>query len=271
MQRAFLTTLANISIGESHSVGEIVKLVSVVYDIELPKEDALKQLLDSLVEASYLVSSSTTKRENIHSFVVTPTHQFVKDIVWPSLKRLKSQNHPQLFNVMRHTLAEVVAETESKNQQAADLALEAIAFKLMRILDMTYVATHRPAQVATEAQVDLIFQSDRLAIGRWQVYCTRANVVSLDDVATRVGLTYLLRGNVIAIISTDGISREARDYANRVMETMPIHIVFADRSDLFRIAAQPTHLLTVVSRTSPSLLCHRAGVSLSSSLYDRVA
>lgn len=268
MQAAFLATLANISVGEPYLVSEIVKLVSVVYGMELPKEDALKQLIDTLVETGYVLSSPATIKEDIHSFAVTPTEQFVKARVWPSLERLKTQKHTQLFSVMLHTLAEILFEAESKNQQVAKLALEAIAFKLMRILDMTYIATHRPTHAATEAQVDLVFQSDRLAISRWQFYCTKASVVSLDDVATRVGLTYSLRGSIIAIVSTGTISREAHHYASRVVKAMPIHIVFADRSDLSRIAAQPTHLLTVVSRTGPSLLCHRANILFPVSSYD---
>jgi len=66
------------------------------------------------------------------------------------------------------------------------LALEALAFKLMRIIDLDYVATRLRGNATGGAEVDLLFESSRLVFSRWQVQCKNTSRVTLDDVAKEV-------------------------------------------------------------------------------------
>jgi len=54
---------------------------------------------------------------------------------------LRTSVDPKLHALLRKSLSEVLENLKSKNKYIKGLALEALAFKLMRLLDMTYVAT----------------------------------------------------------------------------------------------------------------------------------
>ena len=114
----------------------------------------------------------------------------------------------------------------------AGLALEALAFKLMRLLDMTYVATRLRGAATGGAEVDLIFESARLVFSRWQIQCKNTPRVSLDDVAKEVGLTHFLKSNVIVVATTGEIGSEARRYADRIMVDSNLCMVLVNGQDL---------------------------------------
>jgi hypothetical protein len=128
------------------------------------------------------------------------------------------------------------------------LALEALAFKLMRSLAMNYVATRLRATATGGAEVDLVFESARLVFSRWQVQCKNSARVSLDDVAREVGLTHLLKSNVIVLVTTGTVGVEARRYANRVMSDSNLAVVMIERSDLDATAENPAYLVDAFRR-----------------------
>ncbi|MDA8050070.1 MAG: restriction endonuclease [Rhodospirillales bacterium] len=137
---------------------------------------------------------------------------------------------------------------ESVNRHVAGLALEALAFKLMRLLDMSYVATRLRGADTGGAEVDLLFESARLVYSRWQIQCKNTARVSLDDVAKEVGLTHLLKSNVIVIVTSGEVSAEAQRYANKIMADSNLAIIILEGADLAKIAANPPNILDVFTR-----------------------
>ena len=137
---------------------------------------------------------------------------------------------------------------KSADRYVSGLALEALAFKLMRLLDMTYVATRLRAQATGGAEVDLIFEAARLVFSRWQVQCKNTGRVALDDVAKEVGLTHFLKSNVIVVVTTGEISVEAHRYANKIMRDSNLAIVMIDGVDLAAINENAPAIVDVFSR-----------------------
>ncbi|MCL4829264.1 MAG: hypothetical protein KJZ95_18000 [Caldilinea sp.] len=72
--------------------------------------------------------------------------------------------------------------------------------------------------------------------------------MSLDEVAKEVGLSQLLKSNVLVIISTGDIGVEARRYANKIMADTNLSIVMIDRTDLNEIRNYPTHVVDAFNR-----------------------
>jgi site-specific DNA-methyltransferase (cytosine-N4-specific) len=87
-----------------------------------------------------------------------------------------------------------------------------------------------------------------LVYSRWQVQCKNTAHVGLDDVAKEVGLTHMLKSNVIVVMSTGAIGAEARRYANKIMAESNLCIVMIDRSDLNIIRDNPAHVVDVFNR-----------------------
>lgn len=247
-QRAFLLALANTGIGAPQPANEVAKLAAATYGVRFPEKSLPKLVLNALIDAGYIIATKTTKGRGAKPFLITPTAKLNAEVVVPLLEQLKDQTDPKLLDLLRRPLADILLEIDSTDRYIGGLALEALAFKLMRLLDMKYVATRLRAQVTGGAETDLIFESDRLVYSRWQVQCKNTARVSLDDVAKEVGLSHLLKSNVLVMVSTGDIGGEARKYANKIMSDTNLCIVMIDRTDLTTIRCNPPHIVDAFNR-----------------------
>ena len=170
------------------------------------------------------------------------------DVVEPLLEQLASQTDPKLVALLRKPLPDVLADVSDNDRHVKGLALEALAFKIMRLLDMDFVATRLRGSQTGGAEVDLVFQSAKLMFSRWQIQCKNTARVALDDVAKEVGLTHALKSNAIVVVSTGKVSAEARRYANLIMRESNLAVVMIDGDDLKLICENPTRVVRVFRR-----------------------
>jgi Restriction endonuclease len=247
-QRAFLLALANSGVTTPQPANEIARLAAATYGVRFPDKSLPKEVLNALQDAGYIKATKTTTGRGAKPFLVSPTSKVKTDILGPLLDQLKNQVDSKLLNLLTKPLADILSEIKSKDRYVAGLALEALAFKLMRSLAMDYVATRLRASSTGGAEIDLIFQSARLVYSRWQVQCKNTARVSLDDVAKEVGLTHFLKSTVIVIVTTGEIGTEARRYSNRIMSDSNLAIVMIDRSDLEAITANAAYLVDAFRR-----------------------
>lgn len=247
-QRAFLRALANTGITSAQPANEIVKLAVATYGVKFPEKSLPKLVLQDLEEAGYIISEKTTSGRGAKPFQITPTDKLIADVVDPLLEQLKNQVDPKLYELLRTPLADILEKLDHTNRYIAGLALEALAFKIMRSLDMTYVATRLRADQTGGAEVDLVFESTRLVFSRWQIQCKNTSRVALDDVAKEVGLTHFLKSNVIVIVTTGDVGSEARRYANKIMSDSNLAIVLLDGNDLVAIGENPAVVIRAFNR-----------------------
>ena len=247
-QRAFLRALANTGTAEPQRANEIARLASATYGIRFPEKSLPNLVLRALEEAGYITTEKTTRGRGAKPFLVASTSKLVVDVVEPLLEQLRDQTDSKLVSLLRLPLSEVLVGLKDKDRYRAGLALEALAFKIMLLLDMTYIATRLRANQTGGAEVDLIFESARLVYSRWQVQCKNTTRVSLDDIAKEVGLTHLLKSNVIVMVTTGKIGAEARRYANKIMTDSNLAIIMLDGRDLNSISDRPALILNAFER-----------------------
>jgi site-specific DNA-methyltransferase (cytosine-N4-specific) len=205
-------------------------------------------VLNDLVQAGYITATKTTAGRGAKPFLVAPSSKLAADVVAPLLEQLKEQTDAKLIELLRKPLGGILVDLDSEDRYVAGLALEALAFRLMRLLDMPYMATRLRTQSTGGAEVDLIFESARLVFSRWQIQCKNTARVALDDVAKEVGLTHFLKSNVIVMVSTGDIGPEARRYANKIMADSNLCIVMIDHKDLAGIRDNPAKIVDAFSR-----------------------
>lgn len=247
-QRAFLRALANTGTSEPQPANEIVKLATATYGVKFPEKSLPKLVLNTLETAGYITAEKTTTGRGAKPFQVTPTSKLIADVIEPLLEQLKGQTDPKLLALLRTPLSAILEQIKDKDRYKAGLALEALAFKIMRLLDMTYVATRLRANQTGGAEVDLVFESARLVFSRWQVQCKNTARVSLDDIAKEVGLTHFLKSNVVIMVTTGEIGSEARRYANKIMADSNLAIVMLDGGDLSAISESPAKIIRSFER-----------------------
>ena len=247
-QRAFLRALANTGMTEPQPANEIAMLATATYGVKFPEKSLPKLVLNDLENANYITVEKTTTGRGAKPFQVAPTRKLIADVVEPLLDQLKDQTDLKLLTLLRTPLAAILEDMQGKDRYKAGLALGALAFKIMRLLDMTYVATRLRANQTGGAEVDLIFESARLVFSRWQVQCKNTSRVALDDVAKEVGLTHVLKSNVIVMVTTGEIGGEARRYANKIMSDSNLAIVMLDGGDLSTISESPAAIVRAFER-----------------------
>ena len=218
-QRAYLKTLANMGGAGPHLSNDIERLATTTYGTAFNEKNLPKQVLYPLRDAGYLDLERGTKQagRGAKPFLVAATDKLAADVITPLIEQIEYQTHADLRPLLRKPLTEIRDELDSKNRHIRGLALEALAFKLMRLIDLDYVATRLRGSATAGAEVDLIFESSRLVFSRWQIQCKNTAHVSLDDVAKEVGLTHFLKSNAIVMVSTGKVGSEARRYANEII------------------------------------------------------
>lgn len=247
-QRAFLRALANTGVIEPQPANAIAKLATTIYGVKFPEKSLPKLVLNDLEASGYITAEKTTTGRGAKPFQVAPTKKMITDVIEPLLEQLRGQTDPKLLALLRTPLSTIMEEMKSKDRYRSGLALEALAFKIMRLLDMTYVATRLRAHQTGGAEVDLIFESARLVFFRWQIQCKNTARVSLDDVAKEVGLTHFLKSNVIVIVTTGEIGSEVRRYANKIMADSNLAIVMLNGGDLNTISERPAEIVRAFER-----------------------
>ena len=247
-QRAFLRALANTGTMAPQPANEIARLATASYGVKFPEKSLPRFVLHALEEAGYVTSEKTTTGRGTKPLQVAPTDKLIVDVVEPLLEQLKRHTDPKVLALLRTPLADILSALGQADRHVAGIALEALAFKIMRLLDMTYVAARLRANQTGGTEVDLVFESTRLVFSRWQIQCKNTVHVSLDDVAKEVGLAYFLKSSVIVMVTTGAIGGEACRYANRIMADTNLAIVMLDGSDLRTISESPATIVRAFER-----------------------
>jgi site-specific DNA-methyltransferase (cytosine-N4-specific) len=249
-QKAYLKTIANMGGTGPFPSNEIERLTTTLYGIEFNEKNLPKTVLYPLRDLGYIEIERGTKisGRGAKPFSVKPSEKFQREVSIPLITALEKQVDGELRPLLRKPLKGILDDLHSKDRHTKGLALEALAFYLMRLIDLKYVATRLRGANTGGAEVDLIFEGTRLLFSRWQIQCKNTNAVSLDDVAKEVGLTFQLKSNVIMVVSTGIVGIEARKYASHVMQTSNLDIVLVDRADLETLTRKPYEIATILER-----------------------
>jgi site-specific DNA-methyltransferase (cytosine-N4-specific) len=113
---------------------------------------------------------------------------------------------------------------------------------------MKFVAMRLPAQATDGIETECVFESTKPVFSRWQVRCKNTTSMTIDDVAKAVGLTHVLKSNVIVMVNTGEIDTKARLFADRVMAGSNLSIVMIDRNDLNTMCNNPDHIVEILER-----------------------
>jgi site-specific DNA-methyltransferase (cytosine-N4-specific) len=251
-QRAFLRALVNTGLTKPQGADGVRDLAENVYGVDLPKKSFAGQILKPLEDADWIAVTKTTGGRGARTSLIAPTAKVKKEIAEPLLKQLESMVEAKLLDLLNKPLSTIIKDMDSANTYVSGLALEALAFKLMNLLGMTYVATRLKAEKTGGAEVDLIFESARLVFSRWQIQCKNYKksgaAIRVDDVAKEVGLTHTLKSTVVIVVTTGTVGGEAKKYANQVMRESNLAIVLLDGKDLKLINDEPAKIVDVFRR-----------------------
>jgi hypothetical protein len=255
-QRTYLRALVNLGGPGPYASNSVERLATATYGVQFNEKSLPKDVLYPLVDLGFIALDRGTKEggRGAKPFAVHTTEKLAEDILLPLLAQMEIGIRSDLRRHVRKPLAEILSDLKAEGRNARGLALEALAVRLMRLIDLSYVGTRQRGDHTGGAEVDVVFESDRLVFSRWQVQCKNTLRVSVEDVAKEVGITHLLKSNVVAIVSTGHVGQEARRFANFVMRDSNLCVIMIDHDDLKRVADDPTYIVDVLNREASAAM-----------------
>jgi site-specific DNA-methyltransferase (cytosine-N4-specific) len=250
-QKAYLKTLANVGTRGPHKSNEVERMASLLYGVKFDEKNLPKQVLYPLEEAGYVTLARGTREpgRGAKPFLVSVTEKFEAQHVKPLVEALEKQATPEIRPLLRKPVAQILEELSSASRHVKGLALEALAFHLMRLIGPSCVVR----QVQADDRARLVAWRPGLVWDRWQLACW-SGPAREEEVATEVGLMSFLRCRVACVVCVGTFSQGALRYADAVRPVLPGALVLVDRKTLRRAADRPLVIFETINSQAPLAL-----------------
>lgn len=248
IQVFFLRALCNSDSDDYQNSAKIRDLATASFNVIFPAKNFSAQIINPLVSKGLIEKKPSNSSHGGNAPEVKVVDAVKNQIQAPILKQLQIVAGKAVIPYFQKSLAELREEIDSTDTYIRGLALEAFAIKIMRIVNLDFIGTRLKGNETGGAEVDVLFDATRLNYSRWQVQCKNTPKVSLDQVAKEVGLSNLLKTNVIVILTTGKVVEPAKVYANKIMGKMNLCIVFIEGDDINDILNDPSSIVEVLNR-----------------------
>ena len=260
-QRAFLLALCRVN-PSGWIRGSIVRDYAEATDeigIAFPRASLPKQVLEPLQQAGFLEwrSGGTTGGKSAE---VRTTPDFSAHPLRQFLEKSVQGLDPAITRYYRMRPDDIYAALESRDTYTKGQALEAYAIQLMRLLGLRLVEWRKRARDSTgRAEVDALMAGVLGSIvTTWQVQCKNSKaVVDVEDVAKEVGVIAITRATHLLFVTTSNFTKDARDFAGRVIEETGLSVYLVDGGDFQSIKANGAMIGQVMMAQSHQILSQR--------------
>lgn len=250
MQACFIRALCNTDSDEYQSATKIRELAKAAYNVEFPGKNFAAAIIKPLEEKKLIEKKASTGTHGGNASEIKLVGNVKAEVLAPVLEQIEIIAGKEVIQYCQKSLDVLHSEIDSVDTHVRGLALEAFAIKMMQIIDLDFIGTRVKGSETGGAEVDVLFDTTRLNYSRWQVQCKNTSKVSIDQVAKEVGLSHVLKTNVIVILTTGKATSTAKEYATTIMKELNLCIVFIEKEDIDEILASPTSIVDVLNRES---------------------
>ena len=241
-QQAFLRALALINPSCRIKNSVVKQIAEEAYDVKIGQSGISRRTLNPLEEAGYIEWEHVDGKANW----VEPTDKFEAEVLKPILDDL-AQRTGVPRHVLRLSFDELLEDLDSELTHDKGVALETLAVKLGRLLGLTFVGWRVRGRKTGGSEVDVVMDGIGDLFNRVQIQCKNTqNQLQTKHIAREVGISRMLQTNTILMIARNGLSADARQFANRVMQHENIAIMVLTGEDLEELDTNTTHLLHVL-------------------------
>lgn len=249
-QVCFVRALCNSDNGDFQSATKIRKLAESSFNVTFEEKRFAANIIRPLEEKNIIEKRASTESHGGNASEIRLFGTVQAEVLVPVLQQIETIVGKDVIKYIQKPLNVLRKEIDDADTHVKGLALEAFAIKMMRIVDLDFIGTRLKGSETGGAEVDVLFDTTRLNYSRWQVQCKNTSNVSLDQVAKEVGLSHVLKTNVIVILTTGQASKSAKEYAAKVMKKLNLCIIFIEKDDVKLILESPAYIVDVLNRES---------------------
>lgn len=243
-QVAFTKALARCNPDDWMPAATVRDLAEAAEGVRFGRGSLPNEVLRALEDAG-LIEYRTGGTSSGKTSELRTTDAFQRELLEPFLERTLKDLDPAITAYYRTRPADIFASLDSRDTYEKGHALEAFAVMVMRLLGLRFVGWRRRAEETGFSEVDVLMAGLFGAVPTtWQVQCKNApsGQVRLEDVAKEVGLIPLTRATHIMVLANAPFTRDARRYADAIMQNSSVTIFLLDRKDFEAIRTNPANL-----------------------------
>lgn len=203
-----------------------------LYSTEFSEGDLPKAILKPLEAVKLLKMVKTTAGRGAKAYRIKATDRLKNELLFPILKQSRSSVGPQYRFLSRMSYDDILKGLKDKDTHKKGVALEALAFYLSRLLDLTFVKWRHRASQTGGAEVDVFVEGALLVFSRWQIQCKNTPQVTVDHIAKEVGIATATRTNVAMMVTTGKAGQAVKTFAELVMQNTAMQVIILEGRNL---------------------------------------
>jgi site-specific DNA-methyltransferase (cytosine-N4-specific) len=210
-----------------------------------------------------------TKWNDIANYAVSvykvrfPSKSFVKDIIQPLVEAGLIETEKTTSG--RGAKPNLVKLTEKAQRELLTKLLESIA-------DMTEISQtelNRSFKDVVNNLDDSDKHINRFVYHRWQIQCKNTKRVDVEVLAKEVGMTFVTGADVVMIVTTGEFTRDAFQYAYRMMEVSRYYMVLIQKDDIEAIKEDRANIIKILDRRARRVFAKKE-LGLTDSAVDEI-
>lgn len=139
---------------------------------------------------------------------------------------------PEVRARLNTPLDQIYVELDSPDSHVKGIALELFALRLATDLGLTPVRFRLRGTETGGAELDLVCEAAHLIFSRWLFQCKNQKSVDLADLAKEIGMSVILKAQVVVIATTGDFRESVKTYADRVAADTHLQVVLLDKTVL---------------------------------------
>jgi DNA modification methylase len=248
-QKYFLLAMIHLDIQELTPSNKIADYVTSVYKVRLPEKLLVKAIIEPLVKLRLIeAQKSTTGRGGGRiGTAIKLTEKARIDLVSCLIKSIADLTELSQTELNR-SFEDVVNDLDSNDKFVKGKALELLAIWMIRLTSLRFTKWRKRDYETGQGEVDVLAASDRFVYHRWQIQCKNTKKVDVDILAKEVGMTFVTGADVVMIVTTGQFTRDAFQYAYRMMEVSRYYMILLQSEDIEAIKKDKTSIISILDR-----------------------
>lgn len=246
-QKYFLLAMLQMSITELTKWNDIVKYAISVYKVRFPSKSFVKDIIQPLVNTGLIETEKTTGGRGAKPNLVKLTEKAQKELLSKLLESIADMTEISQTELNR-SFDDVVKDLDHPDKHIKGKALELLAIWMIRLTSLRFTKWRKRDYETGQGEVDVLAASDRFVYHRWQIQCKNTKRVDVEVLAKEVGMTFVTGADVVMIVTTGEFTRDAFQYAYRMMEVSRYYMVLIQKEDIEAIKEDKTNIIKILDK-----------------------
>jgi site-specific DNA-methyltransferase (cytosine-N4-specific) len=246
-QKYFLLAMLQMAITELTEWNKITRYATSVYKIRFPSKSFVQDIIQPLVKVGLIATEKTTSGRGAKPNLVKLTEKSQMELLSRLLQSISDITEISQTELNR-SFEDVVNDLDNPDKHIKGKALELLAIWMIRLTSLRFTKWRKRDYETGQGEVDVLAASDRFVYHRWQIQCKNTKRVDVEVLAKEVGMTFVTGSDVVMIVTTGEFTRDAFQYAYRMMEVSRYYMVLIQKEDIDAIKQDRTNIIKILDR-----------------------